>query len=260
MKSNSIFILSLVAIFIAAAGMRPVHQDNPPGKKKTTHIKVVTVKDGEKQVLDTIIEGKDLKVMHMGKGGNPIRMVVEGFPLPDSLQEKIDGMKGEGKSNRIMIHRGGMGRGPIEIREIETLGDSGKTVTVHVEKSQPGEEDVFFMRQGMGPQRRMIYAQKAPGMQMNHIRAPRVRHLQRGNVIDLSDPGIISFEKKKLSGGREKITIIRNEVQKNEEETFDIRVDESAGEKVIGTDLRNAEKEIKVQGKSLGHPIDIQKK
>lgn len=32
-----------------------------------------------------------------------------------------------------------------------------------------------------------------------------------GNIIDLSDPGIISFKKKKMSGGREKITIIRNE-------------------------------------------------
>ena len=36
---------------------------------------------------------------------------------------------------------------------------------------------------------------------------------QGRNVIDLSAPGIISFEKKKLSGGREKITIIRNEVK-----------------------------------------------
>jgi hypothetical protein len=169
-------------------------------------------------------------------------------------------MMGEGKGNRIMIRRGGMGRGPIEIREIETLGDSGKTVTVHVEKSGPGEEDVFFMRQGMGPQRRMIYAQKAPGMQMRHVRAPRARHLQGRNVIDLSDPGIISFEKKKLSGGREKITIIRNEVKQNEEETFNIQVDDSVNEKVIRTDIRNAEQEIKVKERSLGHPIDIKKK
>ncbi len=33
----------------------------------------------------------------------------------------------------------------------------------------------------------------------------------RGNVINLADPGIISYKKKKLSGGREKITIIRKE-------------------------------------------------
>jgi len=259
MKSNSIFILSLVAIFIAAAGMRPVQQDNPPGKKKTAHIKVITITDGEKQVLDTVIEGNDLKVIHEGTGKN-ITRVVKGFPLPDSLQEKIDGMKGEGKGNHVIIRRLGKSGGPIEIREVETLGDSGKMVTVHVEKSGEGEENVFIMRPGMGPQRRIVHAPMVPGIRIPHIKAPRIRHLQRGNIIDLTDPGIISFEKKKLSGGREKITIIRNEVKKNEEETFNISVDESADAKFIGTDLRNAEKEIKVQGKSLGHPIDIQKK
>ena len=31
-----------------------------------------------------------------------------------------------------------------------------------------------------------------------------------GNVIDLSDPGIISYDKKELKNGKEKITIIRN--------------------------------------------------
>jgi hypothetical protein len=33
------------------------------------------------------------------------------------------------------------------------------------------------------------------------------------NIIDLSDPGIISYEKKKLKDGREKIIIIRKEVK-----------------------------------------------
>jgi hypothetical protein len=42
------------------------------------------------------------------------------------------------------------------------------------------------------------------------------------NVIDLSDPGVISFKKKKMSGDREKITIIRKKpevknVEKKEE-------------------------------------------
>jgi hypothetical protein len=260
MIQNSIFIVVLAAIFVAASGMKPVPQDNLPGKKKTTHIKVVTIKDGEKEVLDTIIQGSDLKVLHEGKSGNFTWTAVEGFPLPDSLKEKLEVMKGEGKGNRIMVRRGGMGRGPIEIREIETLGDSGKMVTVQVEKSGPGEEDVFIMRPGMGPQRRMIHAPLAPGMSLPHVSAARIRHIQGRNVIDLSDPGIISFEKKKLSGGREKITIIRNEVKQNEQETFDIRVDESVNNKVIRTDIRNAEQEIKVKERSLGHPIDIEKK
>lgn len=38
-----------------------------------------------------------------------------------------------------------------------------------------------------------------------------MRKKTESNVIDLSDPGIISYKKKKLSGGREKITIVREE-------------------------------------------------
>lgn len=51
------------------------------------------------------------------------------------------------------------------------------------------------------------------------MRAPHAAHApkvimmkkgKQGNVIDLSDPGIISYDKKDLKGGKEKITIIRN--------------------------------------------------
>jgi hypothetical protein len=49
-----------------------------------------------------------------------------------------------------------------------------------------------------------------------------------GNVIDLSDPGIISFNKKKLSGGREKIEIIRNEVN-DEQSDSEISIDKMDG-------------------------------
>ena len=41
--------------------------------------------------------------------------------------------------------------------------------------------------------------------------APKVIRIEKhgGNVIDLSDPGIISFDKKDLKDGKEKIVIIR---------------------------------------------------
>jgi hypothetical protein len=47
------------------------------------------------------------------------------------------------------------------------------------------------------------------------LAAPREISVMRtkagGNVIDLSDPGIISYKKKKIRDGREKITIVRKE-------------------------------------------------
>jgi hypothetical protein len=38
-----------------------------------------------------------------------------------------------------------------------------------------------------------------------------LRNGPTASSIDLSDPGIISFKKKKMSGNREKITVIRHE-------------------------------------------------
>jgi hypothetical protein len=260
MKRNLFFMLGLAAIFIAAIGMRPVPQDNQPGKKKTTHIKVVTVKDGGKQVLDTVIEGGDLKVLHEGKGKNFAWTTLHASSLPDSLTETFEVIKGEGKGNHVIIRKRGMDNGPIEIKEMESLGDSGEKVIVHIIKSDPGEENVFITEPGVEPKHRVVQAPFVPGIRMPYVRTARVRHLPGRNIIDLSDPGIISYEKKKLSGGREKITIIRNEVKQNEVDTFDIRINDVIKNEVIGTDLRNAEKEIKVQGKSLGHPIDIEKK
>ena len=47
------------------------------------------------------------------------------------------------------------------------------------------------------------------------LQAPRIIRVDKrtsGNTIDLSDPGIISYKRKKLRGGREKIVIIREVV------------------------------------------------
>jgi len=45
-----------------------------------------------------------------------------------------------------------------------------------------------------------------------------MRMRNRGNVIDLSDPGIISYEKKDLKDGKEKITIVRKKSTEKEME------------------------------------------
>ncbi len=43
----------------------------------------------------------------------------------------------------------------------------------------------------------------------------------RTNIIDLSDPGIISYKKKKNKDGTEKITIVRNHVDENDAENIE---------------------------------------
>jgi hypothetical protein len=56
-------------------------------------------------------------------------------------------------------------------------------------------------------------------------KAPHIFHFKNKsgeNIIDLSDPGIISYKKRDKSGGREKITIIREKNEENENEEVDI--------------------------------------
>lgn len=56
-------------------------------------------------------------------------------------------------------------------------------------------------------------------------KAPHIFHFQSKsdkNIIDLSDPGIISYKKRDKIGGREKITIIREKKNEAENEEVDI--------------------------------------
>jgi hypothetical protein len=55
---------------------------------------------------------------------------------------------------------------------------------------------------------------------------PHVFHIEKnysGNIIDLSDPEIISYKKKSIRNGREKIVIIR-EKKDNENDVEEIEV------------------------------------
>ena len=79
--------------------------------------------------------------------------------------------------------------------------------------------------------------------------ALRYRYQQGGNVIDLSDPGILSYKKEKMSDGREKITIIRKEV-KEENATFDVRV---------GTEKGDVSAPRVVRGYKIAPPVPLEK-
>ncbi|HDR51691.1 MAG TPA: hypothetical protein ENN90_08755 [Mariniphaga anaerophila] len=157
------FLLGSFLLFTSFS-LRENPQDPPrgeKGEKAKRHIRLEKIENGEKTVLDTVIEGNQVFVWN----GDTIGSAKE--------------LKWIGKENFAMdsIHKN------FEFRFLESDG--------------PGDKRFMFAPQ----------PPRAPKM-------PHVVQLQknlRGNVIDLSDSGIISYKKKKLSGGREKITIIRNE-------------------------------------------------
>jgi hypothetical protein len=163
------FLLGSFLLFTSFS-LRETPQEPPrgeKGEKAKRHIRLEKIADGEKTVLDTVIEGNRVFVWN-------------GDTIDSASKFKWGGME---NFEMDSIHKN------FEFRFLESDG--------------PGDN-------------RFIFAPHPP----NSARAPRVVRLQRnlkGNIIDLGDPGIISYKKKKLRGGREKITIIRNEPTEEED-------------------------------------------
>jgi hypothetical protein len=257
MKKNVVFMLVVAALFVAASGMRPVRQDDPPVKKKNARMRIVTIKDGKEQVVDTIITGDKVQVFHSGKGKD-FTWTTTGEVLSDSVLKNLEIIREEVDGKKVIIHRGTRGRGPVHITETETVGDSGRKVIVHVETSYDGKKDVSMNRPMRMHRHRMMRTPFSPGIGVPLGVMPMRRHLQGRNVIDLTDPGIISYEKKKLPGGKEKITIIRNEVKEENVKVMEIRTGDDGNEELI-REIPHLNREIKVK-KEMVKPETIEKK
>ncbi len=191
-------ILAFAVLFTSAISIGEMPQDPPRGKEGKKHIKMVKVDDnGKKMEIDTVLavdevfiwngdtigDGKELK--WIGKGD---------FDLDMDLDLDVD------EDGNMFVFKG---KGKPMVYKIKTNeGDSVKQIHMKV-IADGNSEDLLEWHSDGGED--MIFA--AP----HGVKAPRVIRIDKnnGNVIDLSDPGIISFEKKDLKDGKEKIVIVR---------------------------------------------------
>jgi len=191
-------ILALAILFTSAISIRETPQDPPRGKKAKKHIKMVKVSDdGKKVEIDTIIEGDNVFVFDGDtiSGAKELKWISEGdFDM--DMDFDFDFEK-DGNGN-VIIMKSGKG-GKEMIREFQIDGDC-EDIDIRKWHSKSGN-DIFF---------------GAP-------HAPKVIRIEKhgGNVIDLSDPGIISFDKKDLKDGKEKIVIIRQKPSVEEVEVHE---------------------------------------
>lgn len=177
MKRNlTAILLSGLAFFTLSSfyfiGESP--QDPPRGKKTEKHIKMVKVDDSGKKVeLDTIIHGDQVFVWQ----GDTIGDVKE-FRWITKDDFKMDS-----------VHR----------FDYKIEGDGNKRIMI----MKSGKDD-----------EKIVMAPFPPDVPMPP-HAPKVmmfRGQKNKNVIDLSDPGIISYDKKLRKDGTEKITIVRKQL------------------------------------------------
>lgn len=208
MKKNMISAFAgLSAIFWIT--LNPViAQDQQEAKRQ---IKIVKVKDGNTTVVDTIIAGRGPGLFVPGdRTPDPDRIIewvsrdVLGEATGDSVKSVIIIRKGQGEEPFFLHRRSGSADSLFRQRFMmeRRMANTGDSILIFRDRQMPG------LRRFPSRDSRMPFAPAVPRIQM--LRG------QNANVINLNDKGIISYKKKKMSGGREKITIIREEVKEPE--------------------------------------------
>ena len=177
-------LLSVIVIFLLSSfSIRENPHDPPRGKKTERHIKMVKIDDnGNKTELDTVIHDEKVFVWQGDTIGKDLKWLSkDSFDMGD-MHKNFD-MKFKYK-----------------------IEDNGQGNVFFVKPDKAGDH---FIMPPMPPD--VPFPPHAPHVMM-------FRNNKSKNVIDLSDPGIISYDKKLMKNGNEKITIVRKKVDENEEE------------------------------------------
>ncbi len=194
-------VFALAILFTSAISIRETPQDPPRGKKEKKHIKIVKVgDDGKKVEIDTVIEGHNVFVFEGDTiGGHKGMKWVSDEDFDFDMDMDMDF---EVKESGNVIIMKSVKDGKTMVREIKIDGNC---------------EDVDMMKWHSKSGNNVFFG--AP----HAAHAPKIIRIEKhgGNVIDLSDPGIISFVKKDLKDGKEKITIVREKPSEKEIEVHE---------------------------------------
>jgi len=203
-------LFSSAILFSLGAWAQTSEEAKMNEKPTKKHLKIVKVENGVTSKLDTVItDAYDFKRLEDCEFDDFFWDGNRGIPpeFPDSLMEKhmkhlrFEGHHGHGPE--VFIHRG-----PGEFDELHEFkfneGDSTRQM-VFIHKGDHSKRFMHFGDPGMPQPPHPIHLQHLPGM-------------DNPDVIDLNAPGVISFKKKDLSGGREKIEIIRKKPEKKKVE------------------------------------------
>lgn len=189
-------ILVMAFFTLSSFSLRETPQDPPRGKKTVRHIKMVKVDENGKKIELDTVIRHDKIFVWQGDTLD-VDSRMKWFP------------KHQLESDSVL-----------------------RNFDFQFEMDEDSAGNVFIMR----PDR--MHHPIVPGVPMPP-HAPDVLMLRNGpatNVIDLSDPGIISFKKKKMSGKREKITVIRHEPDEKDVKRAERIIIHDKGNDPVGMD------------------------
>ncbi|HAH23314.1 MAG TPA: hypothetical protein DCL77_06090 [Prolixibacteraceae bacterium] len=208
-----------------------IQKDQDPQPKKTRHIKMIKMENGKKMELDTVVSNDAVFVWN-GDTINPQKDIKGYSPSEFDKIHHPDGDNVGHKKMRIYKYKGDQPGQPgswkvdadddLQIFTNEKGDSTQKKIIIHRKMKDGNEEDRIIELNDMDGQN---FPPMPPVPPMPHMRMMRDMH-SRG-MIDLNDPNIISFKKKKMSGDREKIEIIRNKSKENENMNLNFHSDDT---------------------------------
>jgi hypothetical protein len=208
--------------------------DESQEPKKSRHIKVTKIENGKKMELDTVLTGNDVfvwngdtinPVRHFGKSGRPE------FDKMHRVDVEFDRQNGK---EMIFKHRSNNQGEPMiwnmdsdDDMEIitEAVDSLGKRIVVRKRMRDGADDAMGFTNDDFD----MIAPPAPPVPPMppvppfSHLKMMKMQH--GGQIIDLNDPNVVSYKKKDVKGGMEKIEIIRKKSENQENMTFDFNSD-----------------------------------
>lgn len=204
--------------------------DDTQAPKKNRHVRLVKIKDGKKTELDTVFTNNDVFVWN-GDTINPEGRFNK-FKDGDFDIARNWGENDKGGNIMHFKHRKGMKGNPQEWQftpgenmEIVTEDNDSTGKRIVIQKMMDdGHVDHMIYRDGPGMENFPPVPPVPPMPPMPHVKMFGIQH--SGKIIDLNDPNIISYKKKEISGGREKIEVIRKKSDRNGNRAFHLKFDD----------------------------------
>lgn len=197
--------------------------------KKSRHIKMMKIENGKKMELDTVLTGDNVFVWN----GDTINMNEDTRKIGTSGFQRtgvsVDHQNGN-KKVMIIKHQGGKKGNPAKWNidscddmEIltEDIDSVGKRIVIRKRVGDGQSDELIFMNDG---HEMLVPPPPPPPPPFPHMKAMKMQH--GGQIIDLNDPEIVSYKKKDLKGGMEKIEIIRKKSTKMEDTSFNFHFDD----------------------------------
>lgn len=192
-------------------------------QKKTRHVKLTKVENGKTMHLDTMLSGDDVFIWN-GDTINPEKHIREFSPSKFDKLHNTDKMD---RQKRVKIYKGGAGP---DMDQLILHSDSGEDFQIFTEEGDSVGKKIRIhkrLRDGNAEDHLIFLDERAgrhiPGVPpvppVPHIR--QFRHQNSAKGINLNDPNVISYKKKDIGGGREKIEIIRKKTTETENFDFD---------------------------------------